>query len=457
MMDDFDDATRDARALLARLRGLYLSLAADPSPGRPEEEELSVLLRERQVVVERLGRVLWSALSEGHTVRLVVDPPEVEPGSDEGAAVPIEVPPESVQVVEAARPAPVLADPERLEALSKRGLQPQWTHVKSPAALRHALIDVFGALDRQASAELLARQVSDVVAVCDRWAELPVVVHKPLIGLVSSLARHVQDERRDELPSDVEEQLRSSFSTMTAWSKAYQPGFVPGLSRHNHSYRSTWWEDAKEWHRQLLALVDAPPASPDPLHELTSYVEQGDIEPAILRQLTSNALNEGVAPSDPQLVRLLLPHASKVGPRVSKTLNSALKSAAKDEEEELAVVDASAPVPDDWPLRDRLEGRDAVIVGGDPRPRSRDRIRKAFGLNRVEWDESNPRRIQALAGRIRRGNLGVLIILRGFVNHSDTEALVPACKESNVPYCLVDQGYGVSQVRAALERYLGGP
>jgi hypothetical protein len=49
----------------------------------------------------------------------------------------------------------------------------------------------------------------------------------------------------------------------------------------------------------------------------------------------------------------------------------------------------------------------------------------------------------------------MVIVLRNFVSHKVTDMIVPACKESAVDLVVVDHGYGVTQVRLAMERFLG--
>ena len=111
-------------------------------------------------------------------------------------------------------------------------------------------------------------------------------------------------------------------------------------------------------------------------------------------------------------------------------------------------------LPEGWPFFALTRGVNAVVVGGDPRPT--DRMRDAFEFASVTWDPIDPRRVDALAARIRALSVEFVVLLRDFVSHSVSDAVVSSCKEANVPYVVVDAGYGVGQVRLAIERYLQG-
>lgn len=121
-----------------------------------------------------------------------------------------------------------------------------------------------------------------------------------------------------------------------------------------------------------------------------------------------------------------------------------LRDAARDAPDD-ADEGGTEIVPEDWPMHEVTSGRRAVVVGGDPRPRAAERIQETFGFRSVLWKENDPRRILGLADRIRGGTVDLVIALRAFMGHSDSDALRPACKEVGIPFCLVDTGYGVAQ------------
>lgn len=327
-----------------------------------------------------------------------------------------------------------------------------------------------------ATANAAASRLMDATADLDAWLVFPTNTQRSLVGLASSVARHLQDEAGDQLDGDATRALRSWFPVMSHWSKLYRPGFVPGLSRRFGPERDSWLEDAEFWWNQLQDGPDllqrtirtATPYSwmsrteegPTPAEAL-SAVEAALVDPAgepvkPIEQL----LEVGVSHRDPRLLRIVLQHTERVLALPGlKTLKAAIRDASTPDDDltEGDEIDdpRQANVPPDWAYFDRTEGKQAVMIGGDPRQDAADRIRAAFRFGKVDWEGSDPRRVDALAGRVRSGTVELVILLRGYLAHRNSEVLVAACKESGVPYVLVDTGYGVAQVRRAVERYLG--
>ena len=94
------------------------------------------------------------------------------------------------------------------------------------------------------------------------------------------------------------------------------------------------------------------------------------------------------------------------------------------------------------------------MIGGDPRPERRDRLREVFEFEELEWLETSPRLDEHLASRIRGGSVDFVILLHRFIRHRVSEKLVPICKILNVPWVGVDRGYGVESIRLSIERFL---
>ncbi len=120
--------------------------------------------------------------------------------------------------------------------------------------------------------------------------------------------------------------------------------------------------------------------------------------------------------------------------------------------------DASAPAIDPaWRLFPLVCGRDAVIVGGDPREPNRERLERAFRFASLDWPAIyGDRKVQSTAASIRRHGYGLVLVLAPFISHKQADAIILAAKETPVPWALA-LGYGVSAVKLALERFLGGP
>jgi len=103
-----------------------------------------------------------------------------------------------------------------------------------------------------------------------------------------------------------------------------------------------------------------------------------------------------------------------------------------------------------------VKGKQAGVVGGDARDHARRRILETFQFESLDWVETDhSRKLQALRDAIESGRYDLVIVLRRFIGHDVDRIVLPACKAADVAWASVDHGYGITQVRQALERYLG--
>jgi hypothetical protein len=117
--------------------------------------------------------------------------------------------------------------------------------------------------------------------------------------------------------------------------------------------------------------------------------------------------------------------------------------------------DAPHPIDEAWPLWPVVRGRSVVMVGGDPREPNRLRLERAFQLRSLEWpDISGPRKVDAVTARVRRRSMDIIVLLKGLVDHKQSEPIIAAAKESSVAWTLAE-GYDVTSVKASLDRFLG--
>jgi hypothetical protein len=363
----------------------------------------------------------------------------------------------------------------------------------APRDLR-GLMSALGKPVRVTTPELASETVARLVHATsdlDGWLVYPPEVQRSMVGLVSSIARHVQDEAEQHLDSDATNALRAWFPMMTHWSKLYRPGFVPGLSRKFGSERESWLADALHWWwvleeqanpgstPELVERAAAGPRSswaseppewsagprgvdepelPSPADALKE-VERAAADPnADLGAALQLALDAGVPQRNQRLLRALLPQSERVFALPGlKTLKTALREAGEpdDDEEEAEREITVVPALDDWPFFTFTEGKQAVIVGGDRRPQAAERIRDAFRFEDVEWEVKDPRRLRALAERVRSRSVDLVILLRSFISHAEQETVLDACRAASVPFVVVDAGYGVNQVKLAIERFCG--
>ena len=356
-----------------------------------------------------------------------------------------------------------------LQALATNGMSPNWSATRTPAARQRALralLREIGKPERPRTLNRIHRAVAEVSATVsgmDRWLDQPQRIQQALIGLAASMARHLQDEQRKPLSQADSTLMGTVFSRMTKWSGEHRPGFVAGLSRANSPDSETWIQDARDWWAVLQQ--EASPEGEEPestgavIRDLEERLEDGGFDRKTLLALVKAAVKKGVSQSDPRLLSLLAPHRDAIrGAKGLKTLKTQLRQASLEAPAVVPVENLDRGVPPDWPLLDKTRGNVAVIVGGDDRPHAADRIQAAFEFATVEWETGQPRRAAALAERIRGGrSVDVVILLREFVSHKFPDMLGPACKEAGIPMVVVDRGYGVTQVRLAFERFLGGP
>jgi hypothetical protein len=508
----------EIRELLEEIRTACRDLADFPDPEGPRERRLQQLTERRRELASRLGSAVVSLVAGGGSLTVEPGPqvtlpepriappsadlhPETPTPSTEAtieaptveATPPPETPTPAPEPVRTApppapepkprpppRPAPV-ATPPAPRPVAPRPPRP-------PRDLRGHL-DAIGrpaeVTDAKVAAEVVGRLVEASVDL-DSWLVFPPETQQALTGLVSSIARHVQDELSFPLTPETQEQLRGFFPTMSYWSKLYRPGFVPGLSRKFGPEHDSWLEDAESWWRHLTDLATPAsaqdlvqraiqaPSRPRTVYRPSLYDEDDsdEVDPAeALRDLEKaagdptadlgpvllRAVAAGVPQRDPRLLRALRPHRERVyelpGLKTLKTALRTMSDGADPVEDSTGGGEVAPAVPDDWPFLGITRGKRAVIVGGDRRPQAADRIKDAFRFDSVEWEVKDARRLRGLGERVRSGSIDLVILLRAFIGHGEQELVLDACRAADVRWVMVDTGYGVSQVRRAIERF----
>jgi len=119
--------------------------------------------------------------------------------------------------------------------------------------------------------------------------------------------------------------------------------------------------------------------------------------------------------------------------------------------------DAREDQPIEWEHRETVASMRVVMYGGSPREEARVNLERTLGIGSLDWPESDrPRRVDALAQRIAGRSVDVLLVLRAFVHHSDANKLISAAQASETRWSLVDAGYGIEAVKAAIDTALSG-
>jgi hypothetical protein len=353
-----------------------------------------------------------------------------------------------------------------LIALAQRGIggalvdthEPKQIEVDTDALSSIVLgyLDPIRAVASAAAFHAMLDRLQAVVKDIESWTMFPLPVQRRLLGLCSSLARHLQDETSIDMPSD--HRLNDLFNQMVRYSGTERPGFVPGLSRSNRPSTGSWITDAKHWRSELAldlsSSADGWAMSPKVAFDrLESLVHSGFEDSSDLEEAVHQAVNAGVSQSDKRLVDLLVPYQDTLKEASGlKTLKTQLKASIDHEEDFEAFQDAASPVPADWPYRHLTEGKVGVILGGDPRPTALARIQEAFGFAELTWEGTEPRRTASVARRVEKGTVDVVILLLRFIHHSHSDVLVPVCKNAGVPLVAVSSGYGVDAVRRSFDK-----
>lgn len=480
-----DRSAKEARELAATARDAWRRLGETDFPDPELEAAALDSSRRRDRALSAIGRLVLEHLAAGGTVELLPlavpapepppPPPVVEPEPVRpllpglGAAVvalppapPPRPAPRPAQVTLSFEPTPppqrtvpravLFAYDEPIETLTTREFQDLKKVMASFGAPN--VVRTARAFDEAAD------RLLSVVASAETWVAFPSDVQRALVGYGAAYTRYLQEQAQG-LP-EVTEDVTPAFSQLTAFSRTHRPGFVFGLSRDQAPVKGTWLDDARHWWSKLGSVVGgAPPVALDPgppadkatlnkeraLQSLSSAVEDGLAE--VIVAFTKDALDAGVATTDPRILRILAPHEEllKQEPRfraLRKAIRESVGARLDEEEDDEA----------DWPHVGHTEGKRAVIVGGDPRREVLDRVRDTFRFAEVEWPYFDPKRVQAVSKQVRSGSVDVVIFLVDFVDHGSQNILAPACRDAGAAFALVPHGYGVSAIRQALERTL---
>ena len=469
-----EDFREQWKTLTAELRQAHQDLAlaaiahaSDPDPGGVAELRMVQALEKRNEAASRVGVLLLRWETRGGSFDLVDPRPRVAPVKEvkEAPKAP-EVPPERQTARIVSLPPPASEkDLEKLVGWSKGEGKPtrKAQVLRETKSVLESVLEMLGSPVKVTKLEgynsemgLLQR----VVDTMDTWVSFPRDAQRSLIGAIAARARHLQDEVAPKLDHPFASvHLDGIFSTLTQFSAVYRPGFVLGLSRSHTPNGSSWVEDAKDYWYDLTGDEEpetpAVKTNPDKaIHELESLALEDDVERQDLVEATLRCLEAQVPANDPRLSRLLAPHIKLLTkePKL-KAVRKAIRNYQKQIHEE--AKETVSPIPDDWPYWDQVRGKNVAIVGGD-KPLKVTRLKEAFEFD-FEWIAGwKMRQIEAMASRAERGTVDMVILLTAFLSHKAWDHLTPACKAGGTPLIIVERGYGVNQVRQAMERTFGG-
>lgn len=412
---DIDELLTSLDEADAALRALYRQLAEDPDLAVAHDARLKELHARRLDLAQRVG---LAALARRRTAAADVAGAASTP---ELAAESSLTAPSAVVTGEPARApgspsAPdVLAEPQAepasdaevahwKSAVRTNGLGAGFKAAPSvQTAWPLVLHELMDAVRPPRALDTTVNVIEEVEALDDiatderqqQWARLPKSAQQLWLSTLVARTRALK-----ALPSatpEVKARVKTIIGRYPAWAKEHMPGHVNGMRVMHEPLRGSWTQDARDSWDALADLLGDEPLS----HRA----------PASTRK-----------------------------PRREK----------HDDGGDGAGVDEA------WPLLGLVRGRRAVMLGGDPREPNRERLERALQIASLEWPPiDGPRKVQAVVERIRRRAYDLVLVLQPFVAHKESDAIVEAAKSTTTPWALAE-GYGVTAVKLALERFLGG-
>ena len=313
----------------------------------------------------------------------------------------------------------------------------------------------------------LLKQVELAMADSRTWDQLSARGRRILVEGLAARIRAIQavyDQMSDMQTLDgVAERTRAVMRELI---KQAEPGRIDrrawGLALKHESRSVNWLEDARQIQQELddeLGISPEPDLPPkfnidDAFRRLREEVAAlpADQLAARIHDLRAN----GVAETDRRWVKLLEPRlADLAGDRTLAKVTRAVASAlAEDDSDD----DSVRAIDANWHGFAHTAGKRAVIVGGDGRSERSVAMKTAFQFERLDWPDipkNGPNKANALIAQVRKGKYQIVICLQPFISHKLTDQLfdidVPGTK------VVLAQGYGLVQVKLALERYLPRP
>lgn len=290
-----------------------------------------------------------------------------------------------------------------------------------------------------------------------KWADLPSYLLRPLMAALTCYAKHLQD-------SGLMTVTQGYFRVLTAIASDKSPGYIHGLAAHHDPKANSWAEDfhgcVGDLREEIATLLPEEEVEPEPTPEhlnpevcldvLSEIVTKDSAEAVI--GATATCLEAGVSSDDPRLVKLLIPWLSELQaePRF-KNLRRAIRAHITPEDEESGVPEAPGP---DWPFWHLTRGKKCLAVANKANHEASARMIEAFGFSEVEWLAVDPRRVESADRSLRAGKYGFVMFTR-FRDHA-SDVLKDVCVDNNIPWVMLNAGYGVSALKNEIEEMNAG-
>ena len=407
--DDLEGLLRTLDEADIALRALYRHLADDPDRATEYEPKLRDVHSRRIELAQRVGLVVLARRrASAGTLDAAPEPVPREPsiaGAANGNAPLLDVKDREPVSEESSPPSQPASDAQLAQwksTVRSSGLGVRMSDAPSertawPLVL-HELMSVVGPPRDLKTSVAVIEEVDalDGVSTDDRqarWVRLPKNVQQLWLSMLVARGRGLK-----ELPSASESWMRVKgiLSRFPPWAKTHVPGHVNGMQVKHGPMRGSWTLDARDYWSALDDLLG----------------EERTVRPP--------------------------PWPTRKPRRPS------------NDDDDGPEIDPA------WRLLPLVRGREAIIVGGDPREPNRERIERAFQFASLEWPSiDGPRKVASVVERISRGTYRLVLVLQPFVAHTESEPIIAAAKATGISWALAE-GYGISAVKLALERFLGG-
>lgn len=193
----------------------------------------------------------------------------------------------------------------------------------------------------------LATAVAELDAI---GGALPLPVQQALLGLLTTRVRHLQEHLPPTAAPTASLDLAGLLITLTAFSRAYRPGWVCGLAREHTPEHGSWFEDAASWYEQALSALNLLAGPVAERRAALGHLETVMVAWVVagmptlpgrlvaIRAALRRCLARGVNRSDPALVALVTPVAHQLTAREFRAVRRAVQARTQSRSQPPATV-----------------------------------------------------------------------------------------------------------------------
>lgn len=212
--------------------------------------------------------------------------------------------------------------------------------------------------------------------------------------------------------------------------------------------------------QEIRAELDAPRRVTKLLRKIDFELSQvsGDLEDdrahwdAVVRAITSLIEEERVPPSNKDLREKLLPKYSILPedllstPQMLLVIREIDRYLADQEGLTKGSEQAHSASVEVREVGELLKGKKALLIGGIPRPETRDRLEEALCLGELVWEEAREHESKShFEAMVNQPDLSLVCLMIRWVGHNHVDVIKEYCREAGKPCVIMPRGYGVNQ------------